>query len=312
LLLITVAGPLLVPIRPVGSGATPESLADPDSLFADINGLQVHYKASGQGEPALLLLHGFLSSTYSWRDVQRPLSEYGAAVAFDRPAFGLTSRPEVATWRGPNPYSLMAQSSLTVGLMDHLGLETAVLVGHSAGGPVALHTALEYPERVAGLVLVDPAVYMENRVPGWLGWLLRTPQMERIGPVLMRSVQRWGLELGRTAWYRPRGLTPEVLQGYVRPLELPEWDRALWEFMLAYQPAGLDGRLGEITQPALVVSGEKDVVVPVSDSARVARALPQAQFLVLPECGHVPQEECPHKFLAAVRPFLVSLLNPQE
>ncbi len=306
---ILAAGPFLLPIPPVGSGATPEALADSDSRFADVNGLRVHFKASGRGEPALILLHGFLSSTFSWRDVQASLSAHGRAVSFDRPAFGLTSRPAAGSWTGTNPYSLAGQAELTVALMDHLGLDNAVLVGHSAGGTVALLTALEYPERVSGLVLVDPAVYVENRFPGWMAWLLRTPQMERLGPVLMRSVQRWGTEFGEAAWYRPRGMTAEVLQGYTRPLALPEWDRALWEFFIAYQPSGLDQRLGEIDLPALVISGEQDVIVPVQDSARLARSLPQAEFVILPECGHVPQEECPQAFLDAVNPFLSHLLT---
>jgi len=82
-----------------------EQLADPDSLFVDVDGLEVHYKVAGQGEPTVVLLHGFAASVFSWRKVMEPLSEVGMVVAFDRPAFGLTERPMPGEWGEENPYS---------------------------------------------------------------------------------------------------------------------------------------------------------------------------------------------------------------
>jgi pimeloyl-ACP methyl ester carboxylesterase len=130
-------------------------LADPDSRFIEVDGMVVHYKIGGQGSPAILLLHGFGASVFSWREVMEPLSWYGMVVAFDRPAFGLTSRPMPEEWTGQNPYSPEAQSDLTVALMDKIGIEKAILIGHSAGGSIAVLTALRHPERVQALILVD-------------------------------------------------------------------------------------------------------------------------------------------------------------
>ncbi|MBC8263534.1 MAG: hypothetical protein H8E47_05355 [Anaerolineales bacterium] len=101
----------------------PQQLADPDSRFVDINGLQVHYKMAGQGGPALVLLHGFGASVFSWREVMEPLAEIGTVIAFDRPAFGLTERPVPGEWEGESPYRAEAQVELTVGLLDELGDE---------------------------------------------------------------------------------------------------------------------------------------------------------------------------------------------
>lgn len=164
LLLILLVGPFLIPVPPSEGTVPPEELAEPDSRFVEINGLQVHYKIVGPSQPtaearALVLLHGFAASAFSWREAVEPLSDLGTVIAFDRPAFGLTGRPLPGDWTGENPYSPETRPDLTVSLMDKLGVEKAVLVGHSAGGTVAVHTALRHPDRVEALVLVAPAVY---------------------------------------------------------------------------------------------------------------------------------------------------------
>ena len=172
LLVLVIFGPFLVPIPPLPVRSALKALAGPNSRFVDVpfagHTLTVHYeeageKKPGQGRPAIVLLHGFASSTFSWREVLPKLGERGRTVAFDRPAFGLTERPLPESWQGDwktqNPYALDAQVELTTGLMDQLGIDEAVLVGNSAGGAVAMLTALENPKRVKALVLIDPAVY---------------------------------------------------------------------------------------------------------------------------------------------------------
>jgi len=302
LLVVLLVGPFLVPVPPLEGTLPPEQLADPDSRFIEVNGITVHYKMAGSGRPALVLLHGFAASTFSWRDVIGPMSEWGTVVAFDRPGFGLTERP--LRWTGRSPYSPEAQPDLTVALMDALGIERAVLVGNSAGGTVALLTALTYPERVEALVLVDPAVYVRGMTPAWLRPFLNTPQMRHLGPLLARQIQDWGVDFARSAWHNPEKLTPEIWEGYARPLRAENWDRALWEVTRASRPLGLETRLGEVRVPVLVITGDDDRIVPTQQSVRLAGEIPGAQLVVIPECGHVPQEECPGPFLEAVEAFL--------
>ncbi|MCX7855395.1 MAG: alpha/beta hydrolase [Anaerolineae bacterium] len=304
LLLLLLVGPFLVPVPPLEGTVPPEQLADPDSRFMEVNGITVHYKMAGSGRPAFLLLHGFAASTFSWREVIGPMSEWGTVVAFDRPGFGLTERPMPGEWTGRSPYSPEAQADLTVGLMDALGIERAVLVGNSAGGTTALLTALTYPERVEALVLVDAAIYVGGGAPGWVRPLLNTPQMRHLGPLLARSIRNWGMDFGRSAWHDPTKLTPEIWEGYTRPLRAENWDRALWEVTRASHPLRLEKRLGEIQVPVLVVTGDDDRIVPTEQSIRLAGEIPGAQLAVIPECGHVPQEECPGPFLEAVEAFL--------
>ncbi|MFZ2357904.1 MAG: alpha/beta hydrolase [Anaerolineae bacterium] len=308
LLGLVLIGPLLAPVPALEGVVPPEQLADPDSQFVDINGVDVHYKEAGQGDTALLLLHGFASSTYSWREVMEPLAEDARIVAFDRPAFGLTERPMPGDFPdGVNPYTADAQVDLTVGLMDALGIERGVLVGNSAGGTIATYTALRYPERVQALVLVDAAIYEGGGSPGWIRPLLTTPQARRIGPLLVRNIRDWGYQFGQSAWHDPARFTDEIWANYSKPLQAENWDRALWELTQASRPLGLDQRLEELAVPVLVITGDDDRIVPTEQSIRLAGEIPGAELVVIPNCGHVPQEECPDAFLAAMAEFLAGL-----
>ncbi|KAJ8748134.1 hypothetical protein K2173_012602 [Erythroxylum novogranatense] len=177
----------------------PELLADPDSRFCDFNGVRIHYKVCDAAEsqshdselPAasfakldfpFILLHGFGASVFSWSRAMKPLAQLTASkvVAFDRPAFGLTSRdfsfanssptPDDGS-RSLNPYSIAFSTLATLYFVDLLKARTAILVGHSAGSLVAVNSYFEAPERVAALILVSPAIFapllVDNSVEGF-------------------------------------------------------------------------------------------------------------------------------------------------
>ncbi len=310
LVLLVVVGPFLIPVRPLSGLLPPQQLADSDSRFIEVNGLTVHYKTAGSGGPLILLLHGFGANLSSWNKVMAPLAELGTVVAFDRPAFGLTERPvgaELAAWPGPNPYSPDAQAELVVALIEALGYERAVLVGNSAGGTVSMHTYLRYPDRVQGIVFVDAAIYTGGGAPGWIRPLLDTPQVSRLGPLVSRSFIGQGERLIELAWHDPAKLTAEDLAAYRKATQVENWDRALWEFTRASRDLGLGERVRDVRVPALVVTGDDDLIVPTEESVRLAGELPGAELVVFPACGHVPQEECPAAFLAAVMGFVTRI-----
>jgi pimeloyl-ACP methyl ester carboxylesterase len=304
-LIILLVGPFLAPVPPLEGVFPPKALADPDSQFIKINGLEVHVKVRGQGEPVFVLLHGFGASLYSWNTVMEPFSQLGTVIVYDRPAFGLTERP--LSWEGQNPYGPEAQVALLIGLLDHFGVQQAILVGNSAGGAVAMQTTLAYPERVAALILVDPAVYAGGGAPAWVRPLLGTPQMRHLGPLIARQIQTRGPELIEMAWHDSTRLSPETLALYKKPLQVENWDRALWEFTLASRPSGLAERLSEFTLPLLVITGNDDRIVPTADSLRLSDALPDDKLVVIPSAGHVPHEEQPEAFMLAVTDFLSNL-----
>ena len=302
LLVILLIGPFLVPVPPMENTVSAESLADEDSKFIEVNGVSVHYKTYGEGEPTFILLHGFGASLFSWREVVEPIAEYGTVIAYDRPAFGLTERP--MEWEGESPYSQDSQVELVIGLMDALGIEQATLVGNSAGGTVSMLTALKYPERVTSLILVDPAVYAGGGAPAWIRPLLGTPQFDHLGPLFARQLEAQGTEFLKTAWHDPSKITPEIFEGYQQPLQVENWDKALWELTVSSRESGLAERVSEFDLPILVITGNNDRSLPTEQSLRLAEELPTAELAVIPQCGHVSHEECPTEFMQAVTDFL--------
>ena len=300
--------PLVWPVPPLEDTLPPTSLAGPDSLFIEIDGVSVHYEAWGippasdSIDTAFVLLHGFGASTFSWREVAGPLSERMPVVAFDRPAFGLTERP--LSWTGANPYSPETQAELTVKLMDELGIDRAVLVGHSAGGTVAALTAARYPGRVAAVVLEDPAIFAGGP-PSFLTPLFRTPQLMRIGPLLVRRLAGpAGDEFIRTAWHDPASIPAETFAGYRTPLQAEDWDTALWLLTVAPRPDDVPGTVGTIGVPALFMTGDDDRIVPPEDTERAAALVSGAELVTIRQCGHIPHEEQPEDFIDAVGEFL--------
>jgi len=305
ILLLLLVVPFLIPVPPLENTVPAEQLTDPDSKFIEVNGVNVHYKTYGQGELTFILLHGFGASLFSWHEVTAPLSDYGTVIAYDRPAFGLTERP--MEWDSENPYSQQSQVELVIGLMDALGIEKAILVGNSAGGTISMLAALQYPERVQALILVDPAVYAGGGAPAWVRPVLKTPQMNRLGPLVARQLQAQGVEFIKTAWHDPLKITPETFEGYQKPLQAENWDKALWFLTVASQESGLAERLDELTLPTLVITGDDDRIVPTEQSLRLADELPNADLRVIAQSGHLPHEEHPDLFMQAVTEFLASL-----
>ena len=305
---LILVGPLLIPVPPLTGTVPPAELADPDGRFAHLRGLAVHYKACGEGDPLLLLLHGFGASAFSWRKVLAPLGELGLAAAYDRPAFGLTERPMPGDWPGDvSPYGPEAQVDLVLAMIEHLGSRQAILVGHSAGGALALEVAREHPEAVRALVLVSPAVYTGAARARLLRPLLRTPQARHLGPLAARwFVSRAGTFLA-TAYHDPARIVPADLEGYTVITRTNHWDRALWEFALAAEEPSWSPTQGASDIPILVLAGDDDRVVPTSQSVRLAGELPGSELVVVERCGHVPQEECPEEFLQQLLPFVARL-----
>lgn len=305
--LVFILVPLVVPIPPIQGTSPAAALADADSRFIKINGINVHYKQYGEGTPAIFLLHGFGASTFSWREVAPLLEKYGSVVVYDRPGFGLTDRPLDGSWTGENPYGTQGQVDMLIALMDYFNVKKAVLAGNSAGGAVAMSTTLQHPDRVRALVLVDAAIYQNSPIPEWVKGLMNTPQADRIGPLFLRGFGKSGEKLILTAWHDPSRITQEVLDGYKIPLKVDNWDIGLWLFSAAPQITDLGNHLGQLNVPVLVISGDDDRIVNTKLSVQLGNEIPGSDFAMMKGCGHVPQEECPDQFMIAIDTFLAKL-----
>jgi len=305
LLLLAIVVPLIWPVPALTGIQTIDQLKDRDSQFINLDGIVVHYEQYGSGEPYIILLHGFGASTFTWREVIQSISKYGTVIAYDRPSSGLTDRPWKMTWDGVDPYGVEGQVQMLLKLMDAKGIQKAILIGNSAGGTIATYAAWQYPSRVQALVEVDAAIYQQgNFIPSWLNWVLYTPQAERIGPLLMRSIQKWGVDFLHSAWYDQAKITDNVLAGYEKPLHAPGWDKGLFELLRAPKPTSIVPYIKDITVPSLVISGNSDKIVPIKYSIQLATELPNTSLVVIPQCGHLPMEEQPQIFLETVIPFI--------
>ncbi|MDP2401254.1 MAG: alpha/beta hydrolase [Actinomycetota bacterium] len=302
--------PLVWPIAPLADTVSPAQLAGPGGRFVTVDDLDVYHEISGPSDADcnIVLLHGFGASVYSWRDTLPDLAARCRVVAFDRPGFGLTSHPMPGEWTGNNPYAVETQADLTIALMDELGMERAVLVGHSAGAAVAVLAADRYPDRISALVLEAPAVFEAGRVPRWAGPLLRSPQLRRIGPAFVRDIAGDGSDsLIRDSYHDQSLVTEEILAGYRVPLSAQNWDRALWEYVAAPRPRDLPEVVSSLTLPVLVITPAGDRLVDPKAQRETADLIPGSRLEVIEDAGHLLHEEYPTVFESLIFRFIDEL-----
>jgi pimeloyl-ACP methyl ester carboxylesterase len=312
LLLLAVAlGPFLIPTETIQPSGEARDAATPEGRFLTIpfagtSGLPIHYIERGPEDgapgPVFLLLHGFTLNSFTWNAVLDAFAVRGRTLAYDQPPYGLSAKPIPGDWTGLNPYDKAAALEQLFAVMDGLGVDRAVLVGSSSGGTLALEAALARPERVQALVLIAPWVYAQR--PTLPAWLADLPQMRRLSLLIARKLG--ASTLLRLSYANPEAITPERMDLARIHTRMARWDLA-WGELLNHSlttPVDVGKRLAAVKQPVLLVTGERDRLVPPEDTRRVAAALPGAELRVLDGCGHVPHEECPGPFLEALGPWL--------
>jgi pimeloyl-ACP methyl ester carboxylesterase len=311
MILLLAVGPFLIPSTPLEGLVSAQQVATNDSQFITVpfegtDGLDIHYIASELGstdkEPTFVLLHGSLFNAFTWNEVMDFFSERGQVVAYDQIPYGLSEKLVAGDWTGRNPYTSEAAVDQLFLFLDTLDVDQVVLVGSSYGGTLAVQAALAQPERVEALVLVDAAVYVQEEMPAWL---LELPQVRRLGPLFARQLGQSEAFIRQT-YVNPGRISNERMTLTTIHTQVEDWDVALWEYLRAWGVGTPDfvTHIPNIQQPALVITGDRDAVVPVSDSQRLDSELPNSELVILPSCGHVPQEECPEAFKEAVDAWL--------
>ncbi|KAL2234730.1 UNVERIFIED_CONTAM: hypothetical protein Sindi_1205200 [Sesamum indicum] len=276
----------------------------------------------------IILVHGFGGGVFSWRKVMSDLArQTGCAVAaFDRPGWGLTSRPRQKDWEEnqlPNPYKLDNQVDLLLSFCLEMKFSSIVLVGHDDGGLLALKAVQKLQSsinpvnlEIKGVILLNVSLSREL-VPAFARILLRTSLGKKhlVRPLLRTEVTQ---VVNRRAWYDATKLTTEVLSLYKAPLHVEGWDEALHEIgKLSYEtvlpPHGAALILKAVeTLPVLVVAGAEDVLVPLKSVQTLASKLVNSRMVAISGCGHLPHEECPKALLAAISPFINRVLLKPE
>ena len=266
--------------------------------FVEVEGLRIHYREQGTGDP-ILLLHGWPTSFYLYRNMLEPLSEGSRAIALDLPGFGRSDKPLDAS------YSFRFHERALEAFLGELGVERTGLVVHDLGGPIGLYWASRHPERLSRLALLNTLVYarpsvavvafvLAARTPGLRSWLTS------------QSGIRYAMRLGVSDKGR---LTEEAVAAYQEPFQTDQARKVLRKTATGLHPGGfkeIERWLPRVEAPVRIIYGKRDRILP--DVARtmkkVARDLPsEPEVTVLDDCGHFLQEEKPHDIAAILAQF---------
>jgi len=269
------------------AGVTPQ--------FEVVEGVRLRYVRAGTG-PAVVLLHGFASSIFTWRDVVPALARGHDVVALDLPNFGGSAiHPDLPPAAYPR---------LVTGLMNRLGLDRASLVGNSLGGGTAVLVAAHHPERVDHLVLIDSVGY--NLAAKDRPFLLRATGWKPVSRVVEAlPVRRAVVTLAlRQVFHDDRLVTAERIDEYVAPLLRPGAVAAAQILLASGDDMGLPGIVARVRAPTLVIWGRQDRWVPVEQADRFLATIPGSRKVVIEGCGHLPQEERPAEVVRLLEEFL--------
>ena len=247
-----------------------------------------------KNKPVLVFLHGIGGRASGWAPIQQACAAAGyTSLAWDMPGYG--DSPSIA------PYDFDGMADALAALMDAQGLHTAVLVGHSLGGMVALQMWAKHPQRVAGLVLAASSPAFGHGS----GDFQQTFIAQRLAP----------LEAGKSMADVAEGLIPTmVAPGFAGP-GLAQAQAC----MGSITPAAYKAALGALVQfeqraalptinvPTLCIAGEHDRTAAPTVVQRMADKIPNAQYQCLSGVGHLLTFEQPERFAAALLPFLRSI-----
>jgi len=271
----------------------------------EINGRAINYVDIGQGNQTVVFIHGLGGSWQNWLENLPRTAESCRAIALDLPGFGRSEMPA-------DPISITRLAATVDAFCDQLGLGPVVLVGNSMGGFTAAEVAIQHPERVELLVLVDSAgissANVTNSRPGQT--LARQLMMRGQGDpnAAKKMLTRPGyiaLGMGLVARY-PTRISKELLSEQLLTFGDAGFGDA-FEAILAYD---FRHRLGEIGCPVLVIQGEDDILVPLGDALEFCELIPNAELLTMADTGHVPMFERPVQFNDALLAFVAAPTPP--
>jgi len=270
-------------------------LRSPEDLL-EVAGIRLHVRDSGPKDaPAVILIHGFGASLHTWEPWAAVLSADRRVIRLDLPGSGLSSPDPTGDYRDARTLDVL------LALLKRLGVERASLVGNSIGGRIAWTFAAAHPDRTDRLVLISPDGFAS---PGFdYGKQPHVPATVKLMRyVLPKALLRMSLA---PAYATPDVLTDALTTRYHDLMRGPGSRDALiarMEQTILVDPVPL---LKKITAPTLLVWGEKDALIPFSNSADYLKAIPSAKLLALPGIGHLPHEEAPEQTLGPVRDFLL-------
>jgi len=266
-----------------------------------VDGLRVRFQRAGEG-PAMVLVHGLLGYSFSWRYVLPAFAQHREVFAPDMPGSGFSDC-------GPNlDCRLRVAAHRLLAFLDEAGIQSCDLLGTSYGGTTAMMAAAFMPQRVGSLTLVAPANpwsrYGRNRLA-----LFRLPGVSTFFPIAARPFRPLRRCFLQRLYAEPSQMTAEALRGYSAPigrsgvLEHAAGIARSWGSDMDELKTVLPG-IAQI--PTLLIWGNKDRAVDPASAEPLRRHFQNSQFVVMDGVGHLPYEEEPEQFGRIVMNFLLS------
>ncbi len=264
-------------------------------------GVRLHYLTCGEGEP-LVLLHGRGSAGALFTPIFASLASQRRVIALDLPGWGLSDKPPFTGRTAQDALQVWVDG--VVALLDHLGLESVDLLGHSMGGFTALGVTLQHPTRVRRLLLADAGglgrdVALDVRLYYWL-------KPERLHRRWGRDITARVLALDGSKRPVPRDEAFEFTWAVTTQRDvIPSGARAFdhWISLLGIH-LDLLNRLREIEVPTLLLWGERDHLTPYANALRARKLLRYGRLVAFTKCGHSPYAERPEDFARVVNVWL--------
>jgi pimeloyl-ACP methyl ester carboxylesterase len=270
------------------------------SHFINVDGARVHYQEFGDpASPTMILIHGYTASVYVWKTAAPMLADAGFhVIAVDLLGFGYSEKP---SWFD---YSIQAQARMISRFMNRLGVGRSIIVGSSYGGAVALNLVLDYPERVDKLVLSDAVCNDEPKNHPILRLASIAGVGEVITPFLIDSKAFMRFRMQNTlAKVNHHMITDERIESIRRPLYAADAHRSVLATSRNWSANRLERDAHLINQPTLIIWGEQDSVIPIKNGYKLHQEILNSRFVILKDCGHVPQEEKSEIFTELVSEF---------
>lgn len=277
-----------------------EAATPPAGQFIDVDGVRLHYVGRGEGSSAVVLLHGngVTLQDYEASDVLGLAAERRRVIAFDRPGFGYSERPRTTVWTPAR------QAALLLRALKQLGVEQAVVVGHSWGTLVALAMAAQDPTVVRGLVLLSGYYYGTGRpdvVP------MSAPAIPGLGDIMAHTVSPLAGRLVSPAAVKASFHPAPVSEKFARfPIGLtlrPSQIRATAADTAMMIPAAveLSQHYAQIAVPAIVMAGEGDLIAHKNKhSERLVTEIAGSELRIVPGQGHLFHYAVPQQVVAAI------------
>lgn len=262
-----------------------------------IDGFRLYYEESGNLRTAntIVLLHGFLSSSFSFRMLAPYLTEEFHVISVDLPPFGYSDKTKKFH------YSYKNMASTVLRLLEKLGIQRFSVAGHSMGGQIALNMMLQAPEKIEkGILLASSGYYARaKRHHRWASYLPFFPVFVK------RYLGKTGV-IGnlKSVVHNQALIDKSMIRGYAEQFEDERIFPAL-ALLLRHREGDLsEEALRQIQTPCLLIWGDHDKIVPVAIGKKLVRDLPHARLIIIKETGHLVPEERPKEVYEEIRAFL--------